>query len=367
LLFPPFFVCVVVEGVMLRDEQFPEKEQASSSSSFFGRMWRSIDGCQLKIELDGKSEDSKFKVVDNYDQVSERFHLYSWKEPVKGRVVLTPTGASYTHRGVTVELVGVVTIFRDVEEKSVFLQQERHFEPDTVTQPTPFEFTFSAPKEHESYRGIYAKVAYYVRATVKQRFKDAGVKEEVWVHRVDEALSEAQPDASAHMNYFRETCFGPESIAMDVGVDDVLHIEFRYDKKIFHMTERVLGKVTFKVADMEIAFGEVGLVRKEFLHPGKAEESMEQETLQKFEVMDGTPIVGEVVPIRLYLKSIPRLTPTFQNVGYLFSVRYFLNLVLVSQEGKRYFKQQEIQLYRRVGQERPLPSSPSGILPAETQ
>ncbi|KPA81343.1 vacuolar protein sorting-associated protein-like protein [Leptomonas pyrrhocoris] len=352
---------------MLQDEQFPEKRRSAASSSFLGRMMRSIDGCQLKIVLDGKAEADKFKAVDTYDQVSERLHMYSWKEPVKGRVVLTPSGTSFAHRGVTVELIGVVTIFRDVEEKSVFLQQERHFEPDTVMQPTPFEFTFSAPKEHESYRGIYAKVAYYVKATVKQRFKDAGIREEVWVHRVDDALSEAQPDASAHMNYFRETCFGPESIAMDVGVDNVLHIEFRYDKKVFHMTERVLGKVTFKVADMEIAFGEVGLVRKEALHPGKAEESIEQETLQKFEVMDGTPIVGEVVPIRLYLKSIPRLTPTFQNVEDFFSVRYFLNLVLVSQEGRRYFKQQEIQLYRRTGQERPLTSSPSGVLQAETK
>ncbi|KAL7695974.1 vacuolar protein sorting-associated protein-like protein [Lotmaria passim] len=344
---------------MLSDEKFPEKEQGSSTSSFLGRMWRSIDGCELKIDLDGKTESDKIKVVDCYDQVSERFYLYSWREPVKGRVVLTPNGTSYTHRGVTVELIGVASTFRDLEEKNVFLQQERHFEPDTINQPTPFEFIFSAPKEHESYRGIYAKVTYFVKATIKQRFKDAVIKEEVWVHRADDALSESQPDTSAHMNYFRETSFGPESIAMDVGVDNLLHIEFRYNKKIFHMTERVLGKVTFKVADMEIAYGEVGLLRKEFLQPGQAEESMEQETLQKFEVMDGTPIVGEVVPIRLYLKSIPRLTPTFQNVETLFSVRYYLNLVLVSQDGKRYYKQQEIQLYRRVGQERPLPSSPS--------
>ncbi|KPI87357.1 vacuolar protein sorting-associated protein-like protein [Leptomonas seymouri] len=334
---------------MLREEQFPEKEQGPSS--FFGRVLRSIDGCQLKIVLDGKVDADKFKATDCYDRVSERFHLYSWKEPVKGRVELTPNGSSYAHRGVTVELIGVATVFREVEEKAVFLQQVRHFEPDTVMQPTSFEFTFSAAKEHESYRGIYAKVAYYVKATVKQRFKDVGIAEEVWVHRVDDALSETQPDASAHMNYFRETCFGPESIAMDVGVGNILHIEFRYDKKMFHMSERVLGKITFKVADMEIAYGEVGLVRKEVLHPGKEEELIEQETLQKFEVMDGTPIVGEVVPIRLYLKSVPRLTPTYRNVEGFFGVHYFLNLVLVSHEGKRYFKQQEIQLYRRAGQQ----------------
>ncbi|KAG5489503.1 hypothetical protein GH5_00376 [Leishmania sp. Ghana 2012 LV757] len=344
---------------MLRDEPPPEKEQ--QRVSLFTRLLRSIDGCKLEIVLDGKSDEDKIKVVDIYDKVTERFPLYSWKEPIKGRLVLTPTGSSYSHQGVVVELIGVASTLRETESRVVFLRQERQFEPDTLTQPTPFEFIFSAPKEHESCHGIYAKVRYFVQATVRQRIKSPSVKEEVWVHRVDEALSESQPDASAHMNYFRETCFGPESISMNVGVDNVLHIEFRYDKKIFHLSERVLGKVAYKVADMDIAYGEVGLVRKEFLSPGQPGETMESETLQKFEVMDGTPIVEEVVPIRLYLKSVPRLTPTYKNVENLFSVRYFLNLVLVSQEGKRYFKQQEIDLYRRVGQERPLTSFGSSL------
>lgn len=344
---------------MLRDELPPEKGQ--QSFSLWSRILRSIDGCKLEIVLDDQTEADKIKVVDIYDKVSERFPLYSWKEPVKGRVVVTPTGSSYSHQGVVVELIGVASTFREVESRVVFLRQERQFEPDTLNQSTPFEFIFSAPKEHESYHGIYARVRYFVQATVKQRIKSPSVKEEVWVHRVDTALSESQTDASAHMNYFRETCFGPESIAMNVGVDNVLHIEFRYDKKIFHLAERVLGKVEYKVADMDIAYGEVGLVRKEFLAPGQTDETMESETLQKFEIMDGTPIVEEVVPIRLYLKSVPRLTPSYMDVENLFSVRYFLNLVLVNQEGKRYFKQQEIQLYRRTGQERSATSFNSGL------
>lgn len=42
------------------------------------------------------------------------------------------------------------------------------------------------------------------------------------------------------------------------------------------------------------------------------------------------------------------LTPTYKNVHNKFSVKYFLNLVLVDEEDRRYFKQQEIQLYRLV-------------------
>ena len=62
--------------------------------------------------------------------------------------------------------------------------------------------------------------------------------------------------------------------------------------------------------------------------------------------MDGAPVRGETVPVRLFLKPF-ELTPTYSNVMNKFSVQYFLNLVLVDEEERRYFKQQEITLYRK--------------------
>ena len=55
--------------------------------------------------------------------------------------------------------------------------------------------------------------------------------------------------------------------------------------------------------------------------------------------MDGAPVKDEVIPIRLYLKSF-NLSPTYRTVQSKFSVRYYLNLVLVDEEERRYFKQQ---------------------------
>jgi vacuolar protein sorting-associated protein 26 len=75
--------------------------------------------------------------------------------------------------------------------------------------------------------------------------------------------------------------------------------------------------------------------------------STESETLTRFEVMDGCPVRGEKIPLRLYLGGIPDLTPTYVNIGNAFSVRYFVNLVLVDEEDRRYFKQQEITLWRK--------------------
>jgi vacuolar protein sorting-associated protein 26 len=64
--------------------------------------------------------------------------------------------------------------------------------------------------------------------------------------------------------------------------------------------------------------------------------------------MDGAPIRGETIPIRLFLEEL-ELTPTFRDVNKKFSVRYYLHLVLVDDENRRYFKQQEVTLYRIQG------------------
>jgi hypothetical protein len=59
---------------------------------------------------------------------------------------------------------------------------------------------------------------------------------------------------------------------------------------------------------------------------------------------------------RLFLSPYD-LTPTYKDVNNKFSVRYFLNLVLVDEEDRRYFKQQEITLYRK-DENAPAPQQP---------
>ena len=60
---------------------------------------------------------------------------------------------------------------------------------------------------------------------------------------------------------------------------------------------------------------------------------------------NGGPSTNRHLLCRLFLSPYD-LTPTQKNVSNRFSVKYMLNLVLVDEEDRRYFKQQEIQLYR---------------------
>lgn len=62
--------------------------------------------------------------------------------------------------------------------------------------------------------------------------------------------------------------------------------------------------------------------------------------------MDCAPVKGETIPIRLFLGGF-ELGPTFRDINKKFSIRYYLNLVLIDEENRRYFKQQEITMFRR--------------------
>ena len=52
-----------------------------------------------------------------------------------------------------------------------------------------------------------------------------------------------------------------------------------------------------------------------------------------------TLCAGESIPIRLFLAGY-EMTPTMRDINKKFSVRYYLNLVLIDEEERRYFKQQ---------------------------
>ena len=124
---------------------------------------------------------------------------------------------------------------------------------------------------------------------------------------------------------------------MEVGIEDCLHIEFEYNKSKYHIADVIVGKIYFLLVRIKIKNMELSIVRRESVGSGPSL-FHEADTVGKFEIMDGAPVKGESIPIRLFLAGYD-LTPTMREVGKRFSVRYYLNLVLVDEEDRRYFKQ----------------------------
>lgn len=143
-----------------------------------------------------------------------------------------------------------------------------------------------------------------------------------------------------------EGCKVNNPMKMEVGIEDSLHIEFEYCKGKYHLRDVIVGKIYFLLVRIKIKHMEIAIIRRESTGSGPNLYN-ESETITKYEIMDGAPVRGESIPIRMFLSAYD-LTPTYRNVNNKFSVKYYLNLVLVDEEDRRYFKQQEIQLYRNV-------------------
>lgn len=107
----------------------------------------------------------------------------------------------------------------------------------------------------------------------------------------------------------------------------------------------IVGKIYFLLVRIKLKHMEIAIIKKESTGIGQNTFN-DNENVTKYEIMDGAPVRSESIPIRLFLSGYD-LTPTMKDINKKFSVRYYLNLVLVDEEERRYFKQQEIILWRK--------------------
>jgi vacuolar protein sorting-associated protein 26 len=234
---------------------------------------------------------------------------------------------------------------------------------DLTTQAS-YDFEFrNLELQHDSYRGLAVRLRYLLKVTVSRGIGQSVVKEfPLWVQNPsleppilpvggrEENL--AVPHKHQHQHQHTSVTGSSSAavpIKMEVGIEDCLHIEFEYNKGSFHLTDTVVGKIYFLLVRIKLKHMELEIRRRETTGGGAMARN-ESETLAKYEIMDGAPARGEAIPIRMSLAPY-NLTPTYANVQNRFAVKYFLNLVLVDEEDRRYFKQQEILLYRQGEEE----------------
>lgn len=260
--------------------------------------------------------------------------LFSETETVSGRVsIAVDEGKSLQHRGVTVEFVGAIEMLYDRERSQEFTSLVRQLDdPGMLSGVRQYAFSFTnVEKSYDTYAGINVRLRYLVRVTVQRSQYTADV-----VKEFDLAVRHVRaPEATGNV-----------PIRMEVGIEDALHIEFEYNKNRFHLRDVVIGKIYFLLVRIRIKRMEVEIRKRESAGSG-ANVYNETDTLMKFEVMDGAPVRAESIPVRMFLAGCTALTPTYRSINNKFSVKYYLNLVLVDEDDRRYFKQSEITLYRQ--------------------
>ncbi|KAL7747684.1 Vacuolar protein sorting-associated protein 26 [Sorochytrium milnesiophthora] len=286
--------------------------------------------CDIDIRFSGEESRKWIDAKTDKDK-REKFPLYFDGETVSGTISLRAReGKRVEHNGIRVQFIGKIDLPMERGSNTDFLSLGQELaSPGEFRGLQTFNFEFkNVEKQYESYLGMNVKLRYFIRVTIHRRLADVVRERDLWVY------SYRLPPEQNH------------PIKMEVGIEDCLHIEFEYSKARYHLRDVIVGKIYFVLVRIKIKYMELSIIRRETCGsvPTQINDS---ETVTKFEIMDGAPVKGEIIPIRLFLSGF-ELTPTFRDVNKKFSVRYYLNLVLVDEENRRYFKQQEITVFRRA-------------------
>jgi len=288
----------------------------------------------VSIVLDDDETRSTVPVILE-DGNKESQHLFYDGESISGKVQikLKQEGKRLEHQGIKIEFLGQIEVYYDRGNHYEFVSLVKDLaRPGELTESCTFPFEFlHVVKQYESYTGQNVRLRYFLRVCISRRLVDVVHEKELAVHQLS-----SYPETNS-------------SIKMEVGIEDCLHIEFEYNRSKYHLNDVIVGKIYFILVRIKIKHMELAIIKRETTGSGPNTYN-ENEQISRYEIMDGAPVRGESIPIRLFLSAY-ELTPTMKDVNKKFSVRYYLNLVLVDLEDRRYFKQQEIVLWRKSPKE----------------
>jgi len=292
--------------------------------------------CTIEFQLSDVANRKTVEVINEKGK-TERPFLFFGHEGISGKVFVSLSKSKrIEHTGIKIEFVGDIEMFYDRGSHYEFISVVQELAPPgELSDDKTFEFNFtsvealSSSAAYESHNGINVKLRYFIRFSITRNLVSNVTKEyDIWIHNY-----QSVPEIS-------------NAIKLEVGIEDCLHIEFEYNKSKYHLRDVVIGKVYFLLVRIHIRHMEIELIKRESSGSGSTAYN-ETEKLTKFELMDYAPVRGESIPIRMFLGAFG-LTPTYKNVHNKFSVKYFLNLVLVDVDDRRYYKQQEIILWRKM-------------------
>ncbi|CAL9735428.1 carboxypeptidase Y-deficient protein 8 [Monosporozyma servazzii] len=325
----------------------------------------------VEISFDGEESRKHVEVPvrqgPNAKTLKDDLPLYEDGESVSGIVTIrVKEGKRMEHLGIKVAVIGCIDMvktsnsgkttgtnqtFDDVKKKTVdqFLCLSDDLCPAgdiQYTQNYPFAFK-DLSKRYESYRGKNVDVTYFVKVTVMRKSTDITKKKKFWVYLYNDLAvtkditsSQSEEDNVANSNSKSKSVEKP--FRHDIGIENCLHLEFEFSKTQYSLKEVIVGRIYFLLTRLKIKHMELSLMTRE-TSGLKPSNFLLDTTAIRFELMDGSPVRGETIPIRLFLSGydlIPDMTSNY------FNVKNYLSLVIVDEDNRRYFKQTPIVLYR---------------------
>lgn len=285
---------------------------------------------ECKIIFNTSKHIHKHKLKDREGNIKE-YPTFFDGDDIFGKIELKKTTKNFEYQGIDINILGLIELYENPKDASKFLILTKNIAKNghLTKEITNFNFKFPNVKLlHESYKGEIFQIKYILQVNILLRLRTITYDEEFVVVSPKEETFLKKND---------------EPIMMHAGVKGILGLLVELDHKNYGCKGALKGYVTFSMLNINLSKVQLHLIKKETCFGAKKEP--EPKCVAKFELIDGGPVRNETIPFRFFLEPY-NLTPSYLDNPSSFSVKYFLNLIVIDDNENRYFKQKEICLFR---------------------
>ena len=130
----------------------------------------------------------------------------------------------------------------------------------------------------------------------------------------------------------------------EIGIQGILQIDTFFKNFFFDVTDTVYGLMYFHLVKIRIVNVYFQVQRWE-TYKTKFSKVSKRCTVASVEVLDGTPVRGDLIPIRCFMPGI-EAWPYPRNANANLTVKYRIRLLFIDENGKHYYKELGISVFR---------------------
>ena len=271
---------------------------------------------EIELELKPPEENEKYRLPYFFPGSI----IFTSKDKIAGTIKIKPVNwKPIHHQGIKVVILGQNRIKTDGSLIPFYtcwklVQKEGDISDETSINFKINVIDFKVP----SFYGTNIDARYTIQVKIMINNNEKTIEKPIYLLSIDEMPSEIKP------------------LKAEVGIQDVLHVEFVIQNPLFDCRNVILGKVHFLVVKIRIVNMFIQIMRTEQFNNGIISAKHEK-IISQYELLDGMPVRGDWLPIRFYLGNIkawPFPRKTEKNLEVSYKVRF----LLIDDNGKHYFK-----------------------------
>ena len=308
--------------------------------NYLKSLYTSLPSISINIK---PSKHKSFKFYSNNNKITE-YPTFFDPDPISGTIQLKLNNTNnLTHQGITIFLYGQLTSTTYPKLSNQIFEDSIEIIPGNksyiiTNEITNFDFEFKPKiKPYETYIGKTIEINYFLKVVLKTITNTPPTIENI----LEICCLKPSTKKFCEENYFDNK--NNKDVNINIGVENLIHVNIKLLKSKYFLDDVIAGKIKIVKSKIQLINVILSIKKREIINIGNTNASNE-ETIARYELVEGFPEEGDKSFFRYQLKSIKNLSPSYNNEK--FSVQYFLGFEFYDNNDYQFFKNVEIEVYR---------------------